>query len=267
MRPLHRIACWELVVVTGLAIAPAAAAGAGGPVPPVQGGAGISAPDGGVAFVAEAAPRARTVVQRVSGAARTVDRRVALRGRFGVPGAGFDGTTTGLSADGRTLVLAQMPARVPAAVTRLVILDARTLRPQARIALPGSFGVDAISPSGRWLYLIHTSAADITRYAVRAYDLRARRLLGGRIVDRREPDEVMQGVALTRATSPDGRWAYTLYDGSEGPFIHALDTEARAARCIDLPALPGTDPSRLRLVVTHAGRTLEVRDDAFTRQL
>ena len=44
----------------------------------------------------------------------------------------------------------------------------------------------------------------------------------------------MYGTAMSRATSPDGRWAYTLYDGAEHPFIHALDTERGAAVCIDL---------------------------------
>ena len=47
----------------------------------------------------------------------------------------------------------------------------------------------------------------------------------------------MRGQPLTRATSPDGRWAYTLYDGAgKEPFIHALDTSTRSARCIDLDA-------------------------------
>ena len=40
--------------------------------------------------------------------------------------------------------------------------------------------------------------------------------------------------------SPDGRWAYTLYDGNgKTPFIHALDTSRSTARCIDLDALAG----------------------------
>ena len=36
----------------------------------------------------------------------------------------------------------------------------------------------------------------------------------------------MRGPPLTRAR-PDGRWAYTLYDGAADAFVHALDTRAR----------------------------------------
>jgi len=68
------------------------------------------------------------------------------------------------------------------------------------------------------------------------------------IVDPHEQGEKMRGQPLTRATSSDGRWAYTLYDGAgKAPFVHALDTSNRTARCIDLDALAGTDLTRLGL--------------------
>jgi len=39
-----------------------------------------------------------------------------------------------------------------------------------------------------------------------------------------------------------------LYDGAgKAPFVHALDTRNRTARCIDLDALAGTDLTRLGL--------------------
>ena len=48
----------------------------------------------------------------------------------------------------------------------------------------------------------------------------------------------MTGKPVTRAMSPNGQWAYTLYQGSdEGPFVHALDTSGRSAKCIDLDGL------------------------------
>jgi hypothetical protein len=50
----------------------------------------------------------------------------------------------------------------------------------------------------------------------------------------------MAGFPQTRATSPDGRWAYTLYEPAERdhpPFIHALDTKRGTAVCIDLDPL------------------------------
>jgi hypothetical protein len=154
-----------------------------------------------------------------------------------VPGVGFSGSGTGLSADRRTLVLEQFSYTSHPRRTTLAVLNARTLRLRTRISLPGYFTVDAVSPQGRWLYLTHyRSRTNITRYEVLAYDLAFRRLLTTPIVDPREPDEKMQGVPLTRAVSHDGRWAYTLYDrGTAAPFIHALDTVGRRAFCIDLP--------------------------------
>ena len=46
----------------------------------------------------------------------------------------------------------------------------------------------------------------------------------------------MAGSPVTRTTSADGRWVYTLYQKPSGEqFIHALDTVGAAAYCIDLP--------------------------------
>src|SRR4051812_15822107 len=117
MRRLLAIGCCGL----GLAL-PAAARAAGGPVPPVVGGAGVSAPGGGrgppgVGGAGVSAPggdvnsvtvatAGGTLVERVRRADGAIRRSAFLRARLGVPGAAFDGTATGLSADGRTLVLA-----------------------------------------------------------------------------------------------------------------------------------------------------------------
>jgi hypothetical protein len=203
----------------------------------------------------------RTIVAQVRRAGGALERWRTLRGSLGVAGVAYDGSNTGLSADGRTLVLAETIRRYPPRRTRLVVLDARRLRTRGHIVLPGYFGVDAISPDGRWLYLIHyTSARDVTRYDVRAYDMRARRLLAQRVVDPSEPEEAMRGVPLTRAMSADGRWAYTLYDGAgKAPFIHALDTARRTAVCVDLPpALGRDDLSLLRLALGPGGATLRL---------
>ena len=59
----------------------------------------------------------------------------------------------------------------------------------------------------------------------------------------------MRGYPLTRAASPDGRWAYTLYDGGgKHPFVHALDMLEGQAVCIDLPhfAHQGANNGQLR---------------------
>ncbi|MDQ6818200.1 MAG: hypothetical protein M3018_12460, partial [Actinomycetota bacterium] len=149
-------------------------------------------------------------------------------------------------------VLAAITNTYPPTRTGLVVLNASNLVARTRIALRGFFTVDAISPTGRWLYLIHyRSASSPIDYEVRAYDLANRQLLARPVVDPRQRTEKMQGVPITRAATADGRWAYTLYQRVNGaPFIHALDTAARAAFCVDLPALAGTDLSGARLALT-----------------
>jgi hypothetical protein len=242
--------------MAGLAL-PAAARAAGGPVPPVQGGAGASAPGSTVTY-ATIDVDGNTLLERVNKNGGALERTRLLHGSWGVPGVAYDGTTTGLSADGRTLVLAHTIARYPVKSTRLLLVDTRGLRPRAHITLPGFAVVDAVSPDGRWMYLVkYRSPNDLNHYAVRAYDLRARKLLAKPVVDPREPDEKMQGFPLTRTVSADGRWAYTLYQRPVGaPFVHALDTAGRTAACIDLPTLSGIDMSDIRLRLQ--GTTLSV---------
>jgi MYXO-CTERM domain-containing protein len=247
-----------LIATCILGVGAPTAHAAGGPVPPVQGGAGVSAPGSSLAYIAVRAGH-DTVLQRVRRADGVVERSRLIRGSYGVPGAAYDGSNTGLSFDEHTLVLAAIRER--STNTRLLTLDARSLRPRAQIVLPGHMTVDAISPDGRWLYLIRYRSVRNNRYDVLAYDLARRHLLPTPIVDPREPDEKMQGFPLTRTVSADGRWAYTLYANPEGePFIHALDTERRTAACIDLDDLTTEDASDARLVL--AGGTLRVEGTA-----
>jgi hypothetical protein len=238
---------------------PAAAESAGGPVPPIQARAGASAPGGDLNYVTVADGH-RTLVERIRREGGVVERTRFIPGSFGVPGVAYDGSTTGLSADGATLVLAEMPRSYPVKRTRLVVLDARRLHPRARITLRGWFTVDAISPDGRWMYLIHyTSVSKTNHYEVRAYNLRTRRMLAKPVIDPREPDEKMQGLPITRVMSGDGRWAYTLYQRpDEAPFIHALDTQGRTAACIDLDDLIADDIADARVALADGDATLRV---------
>ena len=186
-----------------------------------------------------------------------------LRGTFTIPAVAYDRSASGLSADGRVLVLIQPRLAFPRARTSFAILDARTLRLRRVLQLQGDFSFDAISPSGDRIYLInYLSSRDPTKYAVRAYDLRASRLLPNPVVDPHEADEQMRGQPISRATSPDGRWAYTLYDGNgKTPFVHALDTSRGTARCIDLDALKGEKYLwDMRLAVRSGGKRLVVRN-------
>ena len=92
--------------------------------------------------------------------------------------------------------------------------------------------------------------------------MQAGRLLPNPVVDPHEADEQMRGQPISRAMSPDGRWAYTLYDGNgKTPFVHALDTSRATARCIDLDALRGEEYLwGLRLAVRGGGKRLVVRN-------
>ena len=215
-------------------------------------------PDGvataSVRYVALPAPRS-TLLARVRLSDGRIERFRSLRGRFTIPAVAYDGTPDGLAADGRTLVLIQPRAGFPRRATRLAVVDTASLKLRREILLRGDFSFDAVSPDGRWLYLIrYLSADDPNAYEVRVFDLERGRLLRRPIVDPAESGEEMRGAPVTRATSPDGRWAYTLYDGAGGhPFVHALDTVGRAARCVDLDELAGrNDLGALRLSLEGA---------------
>jgi hypothetical protein len=230
---------------------PAGARAAGGPVYVSVGGSGVTVPGDPNSYVAMPVGNS-TVVERFRRTPLAVDGATILPGGFGVPAAATDATATGLSGDGRTLVLADLNESYGIRTSSLVVLGTGSLQVRERVRLPGFDAVDAISPHGRWLYLTHYTSP--LSYEVRVYDVYRHRLLSRPLVDPREPDEKMLGVPVTRAVSGDGRWAYTLYDrGPKAPFVHALDTAGRHAFCVDLPALRGDDTYSLRLALTAGG--------------
>ena len=240
--------------------APAAAAGAAGPPLPssASGRAGAVAPGGTERLLTQRAGE-DTVVTAVHRGDRRVLRSRQINGRWSVPPVTVDGATTGLSADGRVLVLARPERYLPPTSTELAVLDARRLLVRRRISLPGFFTVDAISPDGRWLYLIQYAGQNVLDYRVRALDTLTGRLAARDVVDPREPDEQMGGLPMARVMSRDGRFAYTLYSGGRENFIHALDTVRRSAACIDLAELPpGSDLSGFRLDLSADGRQVRV---------
>lgn len=255
---------WSMLLALCVAMAiPPGALAAGGPVPPVQnsniGMAGSPYRYG--AFDANG----NTVVKELEDGAGAGGPGLRVRGRYGIPGVDYSGSMTGLSADGRTLILAQIPAGTPH-TTRLLVLETPQLTVRTRLMLPGWSTVDAISPDGRWLYLIHYASSDITKYEVLAYDLPAHRLLPQPVVDSRERDEAMTGIPINRVTGAGGRWAYTLYMRPSGvPFIHALDTTHHQAVCIDLRPLAKTDISSAHLVLPPGGTTLQVDIDGVNQ--
>jgi hypothetical protein len=258
---LRRLAC-AAVAVFGLVLVPVALAD-GGPSPGVfQAGGGVTAPGGTIRYVALPAG-SDTTIEAIRTSDGNVLRFASLVGSWGTPSVTFGGQNGGVSADRKTLVLgdAGAPTYPLRAETRFMILWARTFQQRELITLRGDFAFDAISPSGSKLYLIqHVSANDLTRYVVRAYDLDSSRLLPGRIADRTQRGWVMAGSPVSRATSPGGRWVYTLYQRNGGyPFVHALDTVRGVAHCIGIPWTGSANaPWNMVLSVKNHGRTLAI---------
>ena len=252
-----------LAAVAGLVLASFAAPAAiadGLPVLNVDVGAsGVAAPGGTVRYLTVTVGN-QTVVEATRRGGGQIVRMQSWPGVWTIPAVAYDGSASGLSADRRTLVLIEPRTSFPRAETRLLVVQARTLRQADVIQLHGDFSFDAVSPNGSRIFLIHyTSAIDPTRYEVRAYDVNARKLVAHPIVDPRDATEKMRGNPLSRVMSPDGRIAYTLYDGGGHPFVHALDTAASTARCIDLEGIPAkTNLWTFRLHLSSGGRVLTV---------
>lgn len=225
-------------------------------------------------------PNEFTVVGRIDKRGGRLGRWWYLPARYSIPAAAPDDTSGGLSADGSTLVLSRFSWIYPPRTTGLAIVhtNRRPYNPPGKgrapnlideLSLPDSFSFDAISPDGSTIYLIeHLSKYYGGPYRVRALEAKSGKLLPEPIVDPAEPMERMEGVPISRATSRDGRWAYTLYSGNRQgqyerahePFVHALDTVAGRVVCIDLPQLEGKARFWLRLRLDRAGQRLEVFD-------
>lgn len=259
-----------LAALAVLALLPTTAAADGLPAVGID-ASPLSAPRGELEYTTERAGRDTRLIEsaRYGGPLRA--RR--LDGSLSIPAVAYDGSPSGISADGRSLVLISPRTRYPRKRTTFAVVDARRLSVKRLITLKGDFSFDAISPDGGVMYLIQYSRQNLSDYAVRAYDLRARRLFRAPVVDPDEADEPMTGAPVTRATSPDGRWAYTLYNSSPHPFVHALDTANRTAVCIDLDGFRrGSWGTTLELrgptlsVVGRAGKVL-ARIDTRTHRL
>jgi hypothetical protein len=218
------------------ALALAGYAAGAGPSPGLDAGIGVKRPGGDVRFLALAAGRG-TLVEKVRVHGGRVVRSRYLKGHFGVPLVTYGGDTGGLARHAPRLVLA---SGAGGQGTRFLVLDPRTLKVRQRITLHGAYAFDALSPDGSILYLLQLRDLDNSvSYSVRAFDLDKQRFYRGAIVDRREPDEKMNGLPVTRMESGGGTWAYTLYSRTDKkPFVHALDTAHRRAVCIDLRSLP-----------------------------
>ena len=127
-------------------------------------------------------------------------------------------TVAGLSADGRHVAL--MSYRKHATVLEVA---------GARNVLRGMNEVEALSPDGRRVFLVHWRRSG---YDLQQLDLASRKLSPdaarrSRREDEREP--------VTATATRDGHWLLTLYSTGGGSFVHALDLRTGIAHCIDLP--------------------------------
>ena len=248
-----------LALIPFALVAGNAVAAKGGPAPGVSvGWDGTVDASSAVRYVALPAARTTAVA-----AVRTSDGRVlrygTIRGAYGIPLVAFDGTAEGISNDGKTLVLADLG--VDQSRTRFAVLSTATLRLKKAITLPGLWAYDALSPNGRTLYATQYLGTEANaRYNVRAVSLVTGKPVGSAIIDRREPDEQMNGSPWARTRSADGAWAYTLYAKPNGTgFVHALDTATRRAFCVDLPWRSTLQRfSAVRLSLADGGRSLEL---------
>jgi hypothetical protein len=261
---MRRLSLCLAVAVVALAVAPAAFAD--GPIYVAQAGAGVVSRNGAFRYVALPNGAGGTLLVKIYTAGTQVYGSMTLPGSWGLALIG-NGTENGqgLSRDGRTLVLSSMTGPLGKS-SKFLLVDPTHSRVLKRVTLPGSFTFDALSPAATRMYLIqytHAAANNLTDYVVREYDLRTNRLQPGKIAAREEDGEesTMAGYALTRTTSADGRWVYTLYQKPSGaPFVHALDTVRGVAYCIDLPSSPTTNQALYNIVLSlhNHDRTLAV---------
>ncbi|HST69804.1 MAG TPA: M14 family zinc carboxypeptidase [Solirubrobacterales bacterium] len=193
-----------------------------------------------------------TVAMRVERKSGRIDRWLRLRGQYYVPAVAYDMRGGGLSGDGSTLVLQRFTRAYPPRRSRFAVLDTAAFqrypsqagegRPAGagrRIELRGFYSLHAVSPDGSTAYLNRHLPR---RRSIFGFELRALDLDSGRLLpDGVEATGMMEGAPITQVTGPDGRWAYTLYDGNayEGgtPFLVALDTVAGEVTRVELPQL------------------------------
>jgi hypothetical protein len=175
-----------------------------------------------------------TQLEAIDPATGAVLRRRVIAGSWQLPLAAADGTRAGLAPGGRFLALAATAN--DASRSRFAVLSTSLTGAVQHLGEPGQLDLDALAPAGDLLYVIEHLGGAATHYDVRMLHVASGRMDPRVIVDKREIGERMTGYPLARAVG-DGGWVYTAYrrDGRL-PFIHALDTSAGFAWCIDLPA-------------------------------
>ncbi len=224
-----------------------------------------------------------TIVVQIDSRRGRTSRWWYLRGAYQAPPSTYNGGGSGISADGGTLVLGRFSWIYPPRSSGFAILDTRlNLRHPAgpgerrpshaikRVSFPDSYTFHAISPDGSTVYL----SEHLARYVsgpvrIRALDASSGELLPLATVGPSTRERRARGVPIARATSRDGRWAYTLYTGykprpgrlslTRRAFVHALDTVTGRAHRVELPQLQGhVNPFNLALRLEPRNHELTV---------
>ena len=226
----------RILLVPALALACAVwavtlASGAG-PSPGLSTGQGVVS--GGVRYVSHPNDSASSLVAIDRETGRVL-RQLTLKGMWGIPLVAYDGTAEGLLPAHRLLLATSLfSGQHLRTTTTFKIVDVRRMKVTRTIRLQGAFSYDALSRDGRYLYLVeYVTPEDPSVYRVRAYDLRASKLLAKIVTDKRSWETGMRGIPMARTWK--SAWAYTLYGGNDRPFIHALNTRGIEAVCIFLP--------------------------------
>jgi hypothetical protein len=165
----------------------------------------------------------------------------------------------GTSQDAKRAVLARTQSRS----TTFAIVSPTA---QRIVKLGGkNWQFDALN--GQYLFLIQELQ---NGYKVRLYDLTTNTLQRQALKDPNE-SALIQGIPFARASSPNGRYLFTLCIGGNGnAMIHELDTAAGYAYCVDLPGnsdfnaaitwaiVPSRDNSTLWAVSVGYGRVVAI---------
>ena len=196
----------------------------------------IGAPGWTVAFATDVDSAGNTAVRIIDARSGKTTRTTQLSGRW-TPVAGYGNGPSGLSPNGRWLVLADpRPDR-----TAFEIVETNGPTQPKRLEIPGRYSFDAVSDDGASLFLVERMEG--TKYRVRVADVGSGVLMPGSIIDVKQAattaDEngVMNGSYTTATAGPSGEWYFSVYQHpTQGPYIHALNTHSRYAECIlDLP--------------------------------
>ena len=153
-----------LAAIALLALVPASAAADGLPAVGID-ARPLSAPGGDVEYLTKAGKRSTRLIERVRTGGAQRKRRIP--GVFSIPAVAYDSSPSGISANGRRLILISPRTRYPRRRTTFAVVDPKRLSVRRLIHLKGDFSFDAISPDGALMYLIKYDSRNLrsTRFA------------------------------------------------------------------------------------------------------